>query len=105
MKTVCGVLGVLWLGGFLGGQQLWVNAMTSPIASNSAEITARPVTGSRVVTDAPSVENNDSSAGATDILGNEIESALADYRIDRGGEVYERHSPETAVPRLGSPTS
>ena len=44
-------------------------------------------------------------APGTDMLGNDVEPALADYRIDGGGEVYERHSPETAVPRLSSPTS
>jgi len=38
-----------------------------------------------------------------DIYGNEIEDALGDYRIDPAGDVYERHSPETEVARLGPP--
>ena len=38
-----------------------------------------------------------------DVYGNEIEDAVTDYRIDPAGDVYERHSPETEVPRLGPP--
>ena len=38
-----------------------------------------------------------------DRYGNQIETAVGDYRIDRRGEMYERHSPETAVPRLDVP--
>lgn len=40
-----------------------------------------------------------------DVYGNEIEDAVTDYRIDSAGDVYERHSPETEVPRLGPPLS
>jgi hypothetical protein len=40
-----------------------------------------------------------------DLFGNEIETAVADYRFDRRGGMYERHSPETAIPKLGSPVS
>lgn len=40
-----------------------------------------------------------------DVYGNEIEDAITDYRIDTGGVVYERHAPDTEVPRLGPPLS
>ncbi len=40
-----------------------------------------------------------------DRYGNPIETAIGDYRIDRRGEVYERHSPDTAVPRLAVPSA
>jgi hypothetical protein len=40
-----------------------------------------------------------------DVYGNEIDDAVTDYRIDRRGDVYERHSPETEVPRLAPPVS
>ena len=38
-----------------------------------------------------------------DLFGNEIEEAVADYRVDQRGGIYERHAPDTAVPQLGSP--
>jgi hypothetical protein len=38
-----------------------------------------------------------------DRYGNPIETAIGDYRIDWRGEIYERHSPDTAVLRLGAP--
>jgi hypothetical protein len=46
-----------------------------------------------------------SETGRVDRYGNPIETAIGDYRIDRSGEIYERHSPDTAVPRLGVPSA
>jgi hypothetical protein len=40
-----------------------------------------------------------------DLYGNEVEEAVGDYRIDFDGEVYERHSPDTEVARLGTPSA
>ena len=39
-----------------------------------------------------------------DLYGNEIESAVGDYRIDVRGDIYERHSPDTEVTRLKAPS-
>ena len=41
----------------------------------------------------------------TDVLGNEVDDAVGDYRVDTGGDIYERHSPETEVARLKPPVS
>jgi hypothetical protein len=38
-----------------------------------------------------------------DVRGNEVDDALADYRFDGRGTIYERHSPDTSVSKLGSP--
>jgi hypothetical protein len=38
-----------------------------------------------------------------DVYGNEVERAVTDYRVDNRGDLYERHSPQTAVPRLRPP--
>jgi hypothetical protein len=38
-----------------------------------------------------------------DVFGNEITEAVASYKLDSSGAVYEEHSPQTEVPRLGSP--
>lgn len=38
-----------------------------------------------------------------DLYGNEIETAVGDYRFDPRGELYELHSPDTALPRLAPP--
>jgi len=38
-----------------------------------------------------------------DAYGNEVTGAVATYKLDSSGEVYEEHSPQTEVPRLGSP--
>lgn len=40
---------------------------------------------------------------AVDFNGNEVRPAVAQYKVDPAGALYEEHSPETEVPRLGSP--
>lgn len=38
-----------------------------------------------------------------DVYGNEVTEAVATYKLDSSGAIYEEHSPQTEVPRLGSP--
>lgn len=45
------------------------------------------------------------STGTTDLFGNDIMSAVATYKVDRTGSLYELHSPRTEVPRVGIPKS
>ena len=40
-----------------------------------------------------------------DIYGNRVERAVGGYRADPMGELYEEHNPDTAVLKLGPPTS
>ena len=43
--------------------------------------------------------------GVVDLYGNEVTPAVATYTFDDRGTLYEVHSPQTEVPRLGSPKS
>ena len=40
-----------------------------------------------------------------DLRGNQITAAVATYKFDPTGVLYEEHSPQTEVPRLGAPKS
>lgn len=40
-----------------------------------------------------------------DLYGNEVTDAVAKYKLDATGSLYELHSPQTEVPRLPSPRS
>jgi hypothetical protein len=40
-----------------------------------------------------------------DMFGNEVTSAVATYKLDPSGIMYEEHNPDTALPRLGIPRS
>jgi len=42
---------------------------------------------------------------ATDVYGNEVTAAVAKYKFDATGTLYELHSPQTELPRLASPKS
>ena len=38
-----------------------------------------------------------------DLYGNEVTDAVAKYRFDASGSLYELHSPQTEVPKLAPP--
>jgi hypothetical protein len=40
-----------------------------------------------------------------DLRGNDITAAVATYTVDPAGVLYEEHSPQTELPRLGAPKS
>ena len=51
------------------------------------------------------VEGEPSEDEATDMYGNRVAPAVATYQLDAAGALYELHSPQTQLPRLGSPKS
>ena len=38
-----------------------------------------------------------------DLYGNQVLDAVARFKLDNDGSLYEVHSPQTELPRLGSP--
>jgi hypothetical protein len=55
----------------------------------------------------PVVEASRDSANSPplDAYGNEITHAVAEYSLDPAGTLYELHTPQVELPRLGSPKS
>ncbi len=51
------------------------------------------------------VEAEPNEDEATDVYGNRVTPAVATYQLDAAGALYELHSPQTQLPRLGSPKS
>jgi len=45
----------------------------------------------------------DDPPDAVDLYGNEVTDAVAKYKLDASGILYELHSPQTEVPRLKPP--
>jgi hypothetical protein len=53
-------------------------------------------------------ERGEAASGADgfmDLHGNEVTDAMATYTFDEAGSLYELHSPQTELPRLGIPKS
>jgi hypothetical protein len=105
MKTSYLSIGLVWLCCFLGGQEYSGRAMTSRVTATSADITLAPETAGQEAPGATPMEPGDPLDERVDILGNDVENAVEDYRIDLGGTIYERHSPETMVAKLAAPSS
>ena len=51
------------------------------------------------------VEGEANEDEAIDRYGNRVTPAVATYQLDAAGMPYELHSPQTQLPRLGSPKS
>jgi hypothetical protein len=50
-------------------------------------------------------DDEESDEGAQlDLQGDEVTAAVAKYRFDAQGNIYETHAPHTEVPHLGRPT-
>lgn len=64
-----------------------------------AHVTPHPEHGSHI-TSTLVLPADDSTM---DVYGNEVTEAVATYKLDASGALYEEHSPQTEVPRLGSP--
>jgi len=53
--------------------------------------------------DAPADDVGEDVDGLIDLYGNGVSPAVATYSLDALGSLYEEHSPQTELPRLGSP--
>ena len=53
--------------------------------------------------DPPSDDVGEDVDGLIDLYGNGVSPAVATYSLDALGSLYEEHSPQTELPRLGSP--
>jgi hypothetical protein len=62
-----------------------------------AAVGARPTPNRR--------DRADAADGVVDLYGNEVTAAIAAYRLDASGGLYELHSPQTELPRLAAPKS
>ena len=67
-----------------------------PVPPTPFEPVARP-------DDPPSEDAGDDVDGLIDLYGNGVSPAVATYSLDALGSLYEEHSPQTELPRLGSP--
>ena len=87
----------------VAGSHMW----TTQSSARQIQVIARPSASTTSVIDSAArtvpARGDDWSEPRVDLNGNEIDAAVGDYRVDRRGEMYERHAPDTALLRLGAP--
>jgi len=69
-------------------------------ASTPVPLSREPIARSD---DAPPDDISEDVDALIDLYGNDVSSAVATYSFDALGSLYEEHSPQTELPRLGSP--
>ena len=91
-------------------------AMTSPLLAPSVLTYSGTSTSTHVIPssterplpyaqpDGPNAPSADDES-TTDLYGNDVTAAVARYKLDATGSLYEAHSPQTQLAKLGSPKS
>jgi hypothetical protein len=93
MTLIRVLVSLLWVFAAIAGHELWtprVSAVHRPPHSTSISPAQRTDRGAPLQA-APGVQPR------IDVYGNEIDEAVGDYRVDPRGDMYERHSPDTAL--------
>ena len=76
---------------------------THPVASATEDLeSATAISPFSIPNGTPESQTEDEP---TDVYGNRVTAAVATYQLDAAGSLYEMHSPQTQLPRLGSPKS
>lgn len=90
------VIGAMVIAAGIVGREYRAAGATAPTVTSRVLTTpavSDTVTPSRGTIDTPRI----------DLYGNEVDDAVGDYRVDGTGDLYETHSPDTEVTRLGVP--
>ena len=90
-------------------------AITSPLLAPQTPTDSGTSTSTRVIpssTERPlpyaqpdSYAPGTDEESTTDLYGNDVTAAVARYKLDATGSLYEAHSPQTQMAKLGSPKS
>jgi len=80
--------------------------LTSPrVTASAPDAHVAPPDHVPAPSDSLDAEDDEDEAGLVDLFGNPVADAVAKYKFDATGSLYELHSPQTELPRLGSPKS
>jgi hypothetical protein len=89
----------------ISGRRIAAVLMVTLFTVGAAGLAERQARRSRSTVSSASPASAADPEPAIDLYGNEVIDAVATYKLDRGGSLYEEHSPQTEVPHLKSPKS
>jgi hypothetical protein len=108
MTRMRGIITLVWLVLVFAGAHVWTKHAGHDRINPDLTVSPAIHTSSvfdKLAKQVESVEevDADSAEPRVDVNGNEIDDAVSDYRVDREGALYERHAPDTELPRLDPP--
>ncbi len=82
-----------------------VHPLTLDVHQGTGNVFAHPTSPDDQNLPPASIDDDNADDGAQlDLQGDEVTPAVATYKFDAQGNIYETHAPHTEVPHLGSPT-
>ncbi len=91
---------VIWVLAGIAGHEMWTPRVTAVHQIETTSISIPLVEG--VAEDATAIADPYTES-QFDMYGNQIDEAVGDYRVDPRGDLYEEHSPDTALLELSPP--
>ena len=77
--------------------------LTLDVHQSTGSVIAHPTSPDQEGLPAISIDDDPDDGAQMDLQGDEVTPAVATYKFDTQGNIYETHAPHTAVPHLGSP--
>ena len=94
----------MWVLAVLAGHEMWTPGVSAVPEAGQTETTSISIP---LVEDAAAEKAAPAADSYTqpqfDVYGNQIDEAVGEYRVDPRGDLYEQHSPDTAILKLGPP--
>ena len=94
----------MWALAALAGHEMWTPGVSAVPEARQTETTSISIP---LVEEARGAELTSVPDPYTqpqfDLYGNQVDEAVGDYRVDPLGDLYEQHSPDTAILNLGPP--
>jgi hypothetical protein len=81
-----------------------VQPITLDVHQGTGNVTAHPTSPDQEGLPAIGLDDDPDDGAQMDLQGDEVTPAVATYKFDAQGNIYETHAPHTEVPHLGSPT-
>lgn len=95
------LVGVLWVLAVIAGHEMWTPGVSAVHQTETTSISI-PLVEEAAAEDVTAIADPDTQP-QFDVYGNQIDEAVGDYRVDPLGELYEQHSPDTSLLKLGPP--
>ena len=95
------LMGGIWVLAVIAGHEMWTPRVSAIDQTETTSISI-PLVEEAAAEDAAATADPYAKP-QFDVYGNQIDEAVGDYRVDPRGDLYEQHSPDTALLKLGPP--
>ena len=99
------LMGAIWVLAAIAGHEMWSPRVIEVQQPHLTETTSISIPLVEDAAEEATSKANPYTQPQFDVYGNQIDEAVGDYRVDPRGDLYEQHSPDTALLKLAPPST